>query len=181
MLRRPKLFYAACLLALLFAPPVGAEIYKWVDEKGVVNYGSNPPSGRAVKELPKDAATGISVVPAPPLPPPTATNPMDERVERLEKALADEKAARQDQERRDEERRKAAIAQCEASRGVDCDQDPYQYDSSYATGGRVVARPLPFRPPHHHPKPPPPGKPRPPARPEWDTPATIPLYRPPMK
>ena len=39
----------ATLAALLvLAPTVRAEVYKWVDEKGVVNYSNTPPrTGRA--------------------------------------------------------------------------------------------------------------------------------------
>jgi hypothetical protein len=153
---------AASLLALLPAPPAAAEIYKWVDEKGVVNYGTTPPSGRAVKELPKEAP-GVTVVPAPPpLPPAAARNPTDERVERLENALAAEKAARDAQEQRAEERRRAAVAQCEENRGVDCEENPYQYGSAIAP---VIVRRHALQPPFVAPPPAPPVKPRPPPEP----------------
>ena len=162
MSRLSVLPLAASLLALLSAPPAAAEIYKWVDEKGVVNYGTTPPSGRAAKELPKEAP-GVTVVPAPPPPPPAAArNPTNERVERLENALAAEKAARDAQEQRAEERRRAAIAQCEENRGVDCEENPYQYGGyGYAP---VIVRPH-VRPPMVTPPPPPPAKPKPPPEP----------------
>ena len=42
----------AILLLALAAPPVQAETFKWVDEKGVTNYSNKPPPpGRAAKSL----------------------------------------------------------------------------------------------------------------------------------
>ena len=37
---------ALCLLILSIAAPAGAQLYRWVDDKGVVNYGEKPPAGR---------------------------------------------------------------------------------------------------------------------------------------
>ena len=37
---------ALCLLLVLAAAPAGAQLYRWVDDKGVVNYGEKPPAGR---------------------------------------------------------------------------------------------------------------------------------------
>jgi uncharacterized protein DUF4124 len=139
---------AAGALALLLAGPVGAEVYKWVDENGVVNYGSAPPPGRPSKELPKDAS-GISVIPAPPPPPPTAARSAAEiRAERAEQALAAERAARYAQDQAAEDSLRAAIAQCEENHGVDCKQNPYQdggggygYAGGYfPPGGRPFGR-----------------------------------------
>ena len=48
-------------LIALFALPAGAETYKWVDERGVINYSNTPPAGvKAAKPLP--AAERVSVV-----------------------------------------------------------------------------------------------------------------------
>lgn len=153
---------AASLLVLPLAPAALAEVYKWVDEKGVVNYGTTPPAGRAVKEMPKDSS-GVSVVPAPPppaaTPPAAAPNPTDARVDQLERALAAERAAREAQDQRADERRRAAIAQCEASRGVDCEENPYQSGGyGYAP---VIVRPHIIPPPVVTPPPPPKPKPAP--------------------
>jgi len=42
----------AILLLALAAPPIQAETFKWVDEKGVTNYSNNPPPpGKAAKSL----------------------------------------------------------------------------------------------------------------------------------
>ena len=51
--------------ALFFAMPwiASAQVYKWVDEKGVVNYGDKPPArGKAVHPLPENGGS-VSVVP----------------------------------------------------------------------------------------------------------------------
>lgn len=37
----------ACLLVVLLSLPVAAEVYKWVDEKGVIHYTDQPPSKNA--------------------------------------------------------------------------------------------------------------------------------------
>jgi hypothetical protein len=58
---------AAVLCALLAVPVVAhAELYKWVDERGVVNYGNKRPEGvKHVRQL--DESEGrVSTIPAPP-------------------------------------------------------------------------------------------------------------------
>ena len=49
--------------ALVLAPPLHAETYKWVDAKGVTNYSSAPPAGVAKAERLEER---VSVVPADP-------------------------------------------------------------------------------------------------------------------
>jgi uncharacterized protein DUF4124 len=46
-------FFKLCLLLLgtLLAVPAWSEVYKWVDEDGVVNYSNQPPSNRKAEEL----------------------------------------------------------------------------------------------------------------------------------
>ncbi|MBL8447112.1 MAG: DUF4124 domain-containing protein [Zoogloeaceae bacterium] len=148
------------LATVLANSPATAEVFKWVDEKGVVNYGSAPPPGRSAKPL--SSNSGVSVVPAPP---PTPTEPsappsaVDRRIETLEKALADEKAAREQREDRQAARRRAAIAECEANHGVDCENDPWEYDSTIVPVRRHgILHPPIYRPPSL-PKPPAPPKP----------------------
>jgi hypothetical protein len=70
--------------ALLAGAALGAETYKWVDERGVTNYGEKPPAGRparvvntqpagtveadgvqAKRSEPGSAASRMSVAPAP--------------------------------------------------------------------------------------------------------------------
>lgn len=149
---------------VLLAPPLAwSEVYKWVDDKGVVNYSSTPPAGKAAKQLPTDAP-GVTVVPGTPLPPPApAKSKTEERVEKLEKALEAEKASRESEAQREVDRRKAAVAECEANRGIDCEQDPYQaLNRSYVLPGRVIHPNRPDYYPPRPPPPPPPPKPTPP-------------------
>ena len=40
--------------ALLFGPFAEAQVYKWVDDKGVVNYSSTPPEKRKSTKLDED-------------------------------------------------------------------------------------------------------------------------------
>ncbi len=48
-------------LAALFALPAAAETYKWVDERGVINYSNTPPASvKAAKPLP--AAERVSII-----------------------------------------------------------------------------------------------------------------------
>ena len=91
---------AAALVVLLIAaaPAASAEIYRWVDERGVVNYGSKPPEGaKKVRQLAENAVT-VSTVPAPP--PPSAERQrqrelaLEARVERLERELYELERAR---------------------------------------------------------------------------------------
>jgi hypothetical protein len=44
--------------------PAGAEVYKWTDERGVVNYTSTPPKARAAERLNAEDSR-LTVVPAP--------------------------------------------------------------------------------------------------------------------
>jgi hypothetical protein len=72
-------------LAVAFtALPAAAQIYRWVDERGVINYASTPPApGVRVTRLGRHDALGrrapaVPPVPRPklpPLPPPAASGP----------------------------------------------------------------------------------------------------------
>ena len=44
-------FGAGLLIALTAGASIAAETYKWVDEKGVVNYGEKPPSNRPARPV----------------------------------------------------------------------------------------------------------------------------------
>lgn len=100
-----------------------AEIFKWVDERGVVNYGSAPPSKFQAKALDPQAAT-VSVLPAPP----RAAVEDEEadlraRLDRLESELEQQQRARladAEAQARQEEARRAA---CERDRVIDCDAE----------------------------------------------------------
>jgi hypothetical protein len=70
----------ACALAA--ALPASAQVYRWVDERGVINYAAKPPGdGRAVVRLDLQESR-VSVIPTAPrpsrsaLPPTTALSPV---------------------------------------------------------------------------------------------------------
>ena len=66
MFSRPALALLLVVLCLAAPLAVGAGVYKWVDEQGVVNYGDTPPQqGRGVRPLDSSAGT-LSVVPGMP-------------------------------------------------------------------------------------------------------------------
>src|SRR5436190_21422985 len=56
--------YWLCALLLVVALPARADLYKWVDEKGVTNYSSTPPGAKA--RAATVAQDRVSVVPADP-------------------------------------------------------------------------------------------------------------------
>lgn len=140
----------ALWLSFAWAAPAQAEIYKWVDEKGVVNYGSEPPKHGNVLKLDTEAAR-VTIVPGSQ---PAAAQIVDpnaqvlqRRVERLEQELADERRGRslaaQSNAEYDQARRDRLRERCERERLVDCDIDPLgaRYDT-------VLIAPLIRRPPH---------------------------------
>jgi hypothetical protein len=126
-----------------------AEIYKWVDEKGVVNYSSEPPKGGRKTEKLDARAPGLSIVPSN-----GATNnatgtkdadqELRQRVARLERDLEDERrtrAAAATQDEAEQLRLRQAREQCERERRVDCDIDPFgtRYGTGWAAAPVVVA------------------------------------------
>lgn len=136
---------AATFLALS-SDSARADIYKWVDEKGVVNYGAEPPAGRKVQKL-DTRAPAVSIV---------ATDPGDagtllrdqslrQRVARLEQELDDERRTRAIASQSESNAERARLGQlreaCDRERRVDCDLDPYRtrYDSVIVFG--PVVRP----------------------------------------
>ena len=56
--------WVALAAALLFGPFAEAQVYKWVDEKGVVNYSSTPPKQRKSTKLDEDSGR-VSTVQSP--------------------------------------------------------------------------------------------------------------------
>ena len=128
-----------------------AEIYKWVDEKGVTNYSSTPPARGEARSIDLQSAT-VSVYPAPP--PQEAARALDAamraRIERLENELLAERRARQTRTTQAEsDRRQLAYEQCLRERRVDCEQiRDGMYAASYysphyvAAPVLVAARPL---------------------------------------
>ena len=136
MFRLPGLLIVA---AAWVSTPVSAEVYKWIDKDGVVNYSSTPPKSIPAKTVNQDQ---ISIVPlAPPL---RASNPREQalrlKVDRLEQELDRER--RYDQgstvvpysERQDEAFRRWQ-EQCRTERRVDCDRDTYFRGGAYGAYG----------------------------------------------
>ena len=135
--------FLAYAIVLCTTPPVHAQTYKWVDEKGVTNYSSSPPpsSKKVTANVVEDK---ISVVPT------------DPNFEKSAEALRKREAKRQEQAEADYARRQATPAPKpvsydiydECPYGVDC--SGYGYYPGYGTYGGY--RPVRRRPPHvaHH-------------------------------
>src|SRR5262249_44829791 len=88
----------ASLLALA-AAPVLAQVYKWVDEKGVVNYSNEAPADRKATQLdPKAARVSIIGTDDSAKRAGTAHNASErvlaEKIDRLERKLDEERYAR---------------------------------------------------------------------------------------
>ena len=79
---RPLVF-SAIFAAAVAALPAAAEVYRWVDERGVVNYANVPPAGVNATRIETEALPNRSFVASPPLTawatqqprPPTASTP----------------------------------------------------------------------------------------------------------
>jgi len=144
------LFSALCLAAPLL---VRAELYKWVDEQGVVNYGDTPPQrAKGVLSL-GPAAGSLSVVPGIP----------KEELARLRERYDQmrlERLEREVEELRARETARAAAPVAEPSYSEVYGYPPYGY------GGHWHRRPdtgLPHRPKQPVAKPRPPGRLPPPS------------------
>lgn len=114
---------AALAWALGVGWPTGtyAEIYKWVDEKGVTNYSSALPASGKARTLAPGAAA-VSVYPAPPPRDAERTDAaMQAKIERLENELLAERRVRQTSTRAESDRRRLTYEQCLRDRRVDCD------------------------------------------------------------
>jgi Domain of unknown function (DUF4124) len=141
--------FAAVLLALaaLCQGVVLADIYKWVDEKGQVQYGDRPPPGVKTEKV----ESPISVVPAP-QPPDTAHDKPAAKAEGDRPAAQDEQVQRDVKAAEEQEaQRRRRIEECQRNRGVDCEQEADSEGG--ATGyGQNYSRP-PLRPPVMPPRP----------------------------
>lgn len=132
--------WLAGVLLMVVAASVQAEMYRWVDAKGVVNYGEQPPEG--VKAVPIGGRGSVSVVPAykgqpePPAPPPPS--PTEQRIDRLEQQLSAERAARRQMQADEEARRAEAIRRCQENHGVNC-------ENAYEQGGDGLLISPPYR------------------------------------
>ena len=122
-------FRAALLAAaLLVALPAAAEMYKWVDDNGVVTYSNTPPPGKQSKQV-EAVPDRVSVSPE---------AKRDAKISKLEKQLEAERRARsapaQASRPAPSERQLAAYERCIADRGVDCEAIRNGQSASYGAG-----------------------------------------------
>jgi len=124
VMRNVQLATLAALIVL--APVAHAEIYKWVDDKGVVNYSTTPPTNRKSVKLDEEQGR-VSTIEAVDYSTSGAARreqALQERVARLEQEVAlGRQAATQDAAAASEAYR-VWREQCVAQRRVDCD-GPY--------------------------------------------------------
>src|SRR5882724_5738341 len=103
--RNSKLFRALLhfLILLATAAPALAQVYKWVDERGVTHYGERPPQGSKASEVPNRLAS-----PAPGSAGSEATNPKDPNPEPGQARAQDPRQAPKAESRQDAEAAKRA-------------------------------------------------------------------------
>lgn len=127
---------------LMAAAPAWADIYKWVDDKGVVNYSATPPAKKSDAKSPVktlEAAESRLSVYTPARTPETlreaprenASESLRNRVEQLENQLAAERGRRAYSLAEADDRKKRAYEECVRARLVDC--DPNRAPSSMST------------------------------------------------
>lgn len=151
MCRTPLL--AALAIAVVLPALAHGQVYKWVDEKGVVNYSSSPPpkgkgavtldesSGRVTTVQALDARRDDSIAASDPA--------LRRRIDQLERDASAQRQSAAQQEAAAAEAHRRWVEQCRAERRVDCD-DPsrgaldsrydYVYPPVYA-GPSIAARP----------------------------------------
>ena len=142
VMRNVPLATVATLLAL--APVAHAEIYKWVDDKGVVNYTSTPPQNRKAVKLDEEQGR-VSTIEAYDYSKsgaPRREQALQERVARLEEEVARGRQVAALDAAAAAEAYRVWREQCIAQRRVDCDGGPV---ASFVDPGLVfpgaVARP----------------------------------------
>lgn len=121
------------------AAPAWAQIYKWVDDHGVVNYSHQAPANRKAKELDTSAIT-LSVFEAEKpghraAPARSEVASLSDKIDRLERQLEAERQARQYAAAVDARALQAAYDQCVSQRGVDCN---VIYNGFYPYGSTAV-------------------------------------------
>ena len=124
---------------LLASGAARADIYKWVDDKGVVNYSATPPAKKADAKSPvkmlEAAESRLSVYtpvrPAEQTREPGADASLRNRVQQLEDQLAAERGRRAYAAVQADERKNRAYEECVRARLVDC--DPSRASSTLST------------------------------------------------
>jgi hypothetical protein len=140
------------LAAAVLVSPAGAQLYKWVDDKGVTNYGSAPPANARNVQKVDESNPRVSTVPG--LKPEEVQagekRALEQKVDQLERDLDAQRRATADAQARAD-----ADAQwrerCRADRRIDCD-DPSRGQLDYDPG--VVYPDYPPRPIPPRPRPP---------------------------
>ncbi|HSD54274.1 MAG TPA: DUF4124 domain-containing protein [Burkholderiales bacterium] len=158
MCRIPLL--AALTSAVTLCGLAQGQVYKWVDDKGVVNYSSSPPpKSKGVVTLNENNGR-VTTVPAPDArrddPAATSDPALRRRVDQLEREAAAQRQGAAQQDAAGAEAYRRWVEQCRAERRVDCDDpsrgalDPgYSYAyPPYARPPAASTRPAPsmFRP-----------------------------------
>jgi hypothetical protein len=147
---RLRIQLVSVLMVILVAAPASAQMYKWVDENGVTNYASKPPSpSKAAKKF-VTVADRISVY----TPESAVTRALEagasrnegmlsKRIDSLERRLEAERQARELAAAAEARASQAAYDLCVAERRVDCDGST----GYYPYGPAVVFAPFQHRQP----------------------------------
>jgi Domain of unknown function (DUF4124) len=147
-MRRFVLSSALASVLSVAAAPVLAQVYKWVDEKGVVNYSNEAPAnGRATQLDPKSSRLSIIGIDEAQrqrtLLASANDSALSRKIDRLEQKLDAERYARSVSDAQAQSAADSWYQQCLRDRRVDCDytgMDPY-YDYGPFYGPVVVSRP----------------------------------------
>ena len=146
---RFSLLFVAALVA---ATAAYGQVYKWIDDKGVVNYSSTPPDNRKSQQLDEDKGR-VSTVPGYDISKADAARreqALKDRVARLEQDASRNRQTAAAQDAWSAEAYRQWRERCIADRRTDCDNPAGYYDPGYYTpygpyyGGRPgVQPPLP--------------------------------------
>lgn len=112
---------AACAAAALPWPASG-DIFKWVDEKGVVNYGESPPQNRQAKRVDVDRAPVSVYSPAPDAGASSSEKDLSQKIDGLERELARKRSKADVASQQAGERETQRLERCRRDRRVDCDE-----------------------------------------------------------
>ncbi len=147
----PRWGLAAGLAAVLLAwtPFASAQVYRWIDERGGVNYGNKPPANARNVTVMNESDGKVSTVPGlTPQQLEAGRERADQRrMDRLERELEIERRANR-VNRSQSGDYQSWLEQCRAERRVDCD-DPSRgaIAPGYAWGGPAWVAPPVVRPP----------------------------------
>jgi hypothetical protein len=147
-LRRARVIALGITLALPLAAP--AQVYKWTDDKGVVNYSSTPPDNRKSQKLDEDKGR-VSTIEAQDLSKAEAASrerALRNRVDRLEQDAERNRQTAAAQDVANAEAFRQWRERCISERRTDCDNpNPTYYDPGYYQPWvRPGVGPVPQRP-----------------------------------